>query len=138
MADVVSFYNELSPIYERGILNLIRRQRSQVYVAVLKATFDPLDADVEKETVIASFSESIQLLAEAGFLESLKTRKMHMNRRTSFIMNFQTARSAQTKTFTGSLKIGAIHAAACGFLTFRSRQFAQLVRLNKWVRKNQV
>ena len=72
MADVVSFYNELSPIYERGILNLIRRQRSQVYVAVLKATFDPLDADVEKETVIASFSESIQLLAEAGFLESPK------------------------------------------------------------------
>ena len=72
MADVVSFYNELSPTYERGILNLIRRQRSQLYVAVLKATFDPLDADVEKETVIASFSESIQLLAEAGFLESPK------------------------------------------------------------------
>ena len=64
--DALYYFNQLSDLYDNGILNLIRRQKSQMYVAILQATFDPLDADIPKLEVLDSFAKQLLLLADTG------------------------------------------------------------------------
>ncbi len=56
----------LRPVYETGVLRLLLRQNSMMYVALLRAAFDPLTGELPRETLEESFSQSLSRLVDSG------------------------------------------------------------------------
>ena len=56
----------LRPVYETGVLRLLLRGKSMLYVALLRSTFDPLTGELPREIVEERFSRSLTRLAETG------------------------------------------------------------------------
>ncbi len=56
----------LRPVYETGVLRLLLRGNSMLYVALLRSTFDPLTGELPREIVEERFSRSLTRLAETG------------------------------------------------------------------------
>ena len=56
----------LRPVYETGVLRLLLRGNSMLYVALLRSTFDPLTGELPREIVEERFSRSLIRLAETG------------------------------------------------------------------------
>ena len=56
----------LRPVYETGVLRLLLRGNSMLYVALLRSTFDPLTGELPREIVEERFSCSLTRLAETG------------------------------------------------------------------------
>ena len=48
MADVRREMERLRPVYETGVLRLLLRGNSMLYVALLRSTFDPLTGELVK------------------------------------------------------------------------------------------
>ena len=51
MADVRREMERLRPVYETGVLRLLLRGNSMLYVALLRSTFDPLTGELPREIV---------------------------------------------------------------------------------------
>ena len=66
MADVRREMERLRPVYETGVLRLLLRGNSMLYVALLRSTFDPLTGELPRETVEERFAQSLSSLADAG------------------------------------------------------------------------
>ena len=49
----------LRPVYETGVLRLLLRGNSMLYVALLRSTFDPLTGELPREIVEERFSRSL-------------------------------------------------------------------------------
>lgn len=56
----------LRPVYETGVLRLLLRGNSMLYVALLRSTFDPLTGELPREIVEERFSRSLTRLAETS------------------------------------------------------------------------
>ena len=41
----------LRPVYETGVLRLLMRANSQLYVALLRSSFDPLTGELPREVL---------------------------------------------------------------------------------------
>ena len=48
MADVRSELAQLRPVYETGVLRMLLHKYSDIYIAMLRACFDPLTAEVRR------------------------------------------------------------------------------------------
>lgn len=66
MGDIRREMERLRPIYETGVLRLLLRQNAMLYVALLRAAFDPLTGELPRETVEERFAHSLELLAATG------------------------------------------------------------------------
>ncbi len=66
LADVRREMERLRPVYETGVLRLLLRGNSMLYVALLRSTFDPLTGELPREIVEERFSRSLTRLAETG------------------------------------------------------------------------
>ena len=66
MATVIQEIERLKPVYETGVLRLLRRERSMIYVALLRAAFDPLTGELPRETLEECFAQSITQLITSG------------------------------------------------------------------------
>ena len=66
MADVRREMERLRPVYETGVLRLLLRGNSMLYVALLRSTFDPLTGELPREIVEERFSRSLTRLVETG------------------------------------------------------------------------
>ncbi len=56
----------LRPVYETGVLRLLLRANSMLYVALLRSTFDPLTGELPREIVEERFVRSLNRLIETG------------------------------------------------------------------------
>lgn len=56
----------LRPVYETGVLRLLLRNNSMLYVALLRSTFDPLTGELPREIVEERFARSLNRLIETG------------------------------------------------------------------------
>ena len=54
----------LRPVYETGVLRLLLRNNSMLYVALLRSTFDPLTGELPREIVEERFARSLNRLIE--------------------------------------------------------------------------
>lgn len=52
MADVRTELAELQPVYETGVLRMLLHKYSDIYIAILRACFDPLTAEVPQERLL--------------------------------------------------------------------------------------
>ncbi|WP_207763393.1 DUF3375 domain-containing protein [Bifidobacterium margollesii] len=66
MADVRREMERLRPVYETGVLRLLLRQNSMIYVALLKSSFDPLTGEMPRETLEERFAQSLVGLIDSG------------------------------------------------------------------------
>ncbi|MBW3092987.1 DUF3375 domain-containing protein [Bifidobacterium sp. 82T10] len=66
MGDVRREMERLRPVYDTGVLRLLRRETSRLYVALLRAAFDPLTGELPRETLEEHFAQSLSALADAG------------------------------------------------------------------------
>ena len=66
MDDIRREMERLRPVYETGVLRLLLRQNSMMYVALLRAAFDPLTGELPRETLEESFSQSLSRLVDSG------------------------------------------------------------------------
>ena len=66
MSDVRREMERLRPVYETGVLRLLLRGNSMLYVALLRSTFDPLTGELPREIVEERFARSLARLAETG------------------------------------------------------------------------
>ena len=49
MGDVRQELERLRPVYETGVLRLLLRRNSMLYVALLRSSFDPLTGELPRE-----------------------------------------------------------------------------------------
>ncbi|OZG57476.1 hypothetical protein BMYO_1973 [Bifidobacterium myosotis] len=66
MGDIRREMERLRPVYETGVLRLLLRQNAMLYVALLRAAFDPLTGELPRETVEERFAHSLELLERNG------------------------------------------------------------------------
>ena len=66
MGDIRREMERLRPVYETGVLRLLLRQNAKLYIALLRATFDPLTGELPRETLEERFSQSLVMLAKTG------------------------------------------------------------------------
>ena len=66
MADVVREMERLRPVYEAGVLRSLRRANSMLYVALLRAAFDPLTDEMPRETLEERFARALERLESRG------------------------------------------------------------------------
>lgn len=66
MTDVRREMERIRPVYETGVLRLLLRGNSMLYIALLRATFDPLSGELPRETVEERFARSITQLTKTG------------------------------------------------------------------------
>ena len=66
MADVRREMERLRPVYETGVLRLLRRERSMMYVALLRAAFDPLTGELPREVLEDRFVRGLSALVDSG------------------------------------------------------------------------
>ena len=56
----------LRPVYETGVLRLLLRGNSMLYVALLRSSFDPLTGELPRDVLEERISRSLSRLAETG------------------------------------------------------------------------
>ncbi|PJM73177.1 hypothetical protein CS006_06915 [Bifidobacterium primatium] len=56
----------LRPVYETGVLRLLLRQHSMMYVALLRAAFEPLTGELPREILEDRFAQGLSGLIETG------------------------------------------------------------------------
>ncbi|MBW3090181.1 DUF3375 domain-containing protein [Bifidobacterium miconisargentati] len=66
MGDVRREMERLRPVYETGVLRLLLRANAKLYVALLRAAFDPLTGELPRETLEERFAQSLSALADTG------------------------------------------------------------------------
>lgn len=66
MSDVRREMERLRPVYETGVLRLLLRGNSMLYVALLRSTFEPLTGELPREIVEERFARNLTKLVEAG------------------------------------------------------------------------
>ena len=66
MGDARREMERLRPVYETGVLRLLLRRNSRMYVALLRAAFDPLTGDLPRETLEERFAQGLAALADIG------------------------------------------------------------------------
>ncbi|PLS27229.1 DUF3375 family protein [Bifidobacterium parmae] len=66
MGDARREMERLRPVYETGVLRLLLRRNSRMYVALLKAAFDPLTGELPRETLEERFAQGLSALADIG------------------------------------------------------------------------
>ncbi|NEG96939.1 DUF3375 family protein [Bifidobacterium sp. SMB2] len=66
MADVRQEMERLRPVYETGVLRLLLRQHSMMYVALLRAAFEPLTGELPREILEDRFAQGLSGLIETG------------------------------------------------------------------------
>lgn len=66
LAEIRREMERLRPVYETGILRLLLRNNSMLYVALLRSTFDPLTGELPREIVEERFARSLNRLIETG------------------------------------------------------------------------
>ncbi|WP_137658251.1 DUF3375 family protein [Bifidobacterium moukalabense] len=66
MADVRRELERLRPIYETGVLRLLLRNNSMLYVALLRSSFDPLTGELPRDMLEERISRSLSRLIETG------------------------------------------------------------------------
>ncbi|RSX56268.1 DUF3375 family protein [Bifidobacterium samirii] len=66
MGDVIREMERLRPVYETGSLRLLTRPNARLYVALLRAAFDPLTGQMPRETLEERFARSLERLTAAG------------------------------------------------------------------------
>lgn len=69
MADVRTELAQLRPVYETGALRMLLRPNARIYVALLRAAFDPLTGEVPQERLLADMADSLVLLIGDGSFE---------------------------------------------------------------------
>ena len=66
MGDIRSEMERLRPVYETGVLRLLMRANSQLYVALLRSSFDPLTGELPREVLEERFTRALSQLVESG------------------------------------------------------------------------
>ncbi|KAA8822640.1 DUF3375 family protein [Bifidobacterium vespertilionis] len=66
MADVRREMERLRPVYETGVLRLLLRQNSMMYVALLRSSFDPLTGELTREVLEERLAQGLRNLIDAG------------------------------------------------------------------------
>ena len=66
LADVRREMERLRPVYETGVLRLLLRSNSMLYVALLRSSFDPLTGELPRDVLEERISRSLSRLAETG------------------------------------------------------------------------
>ncbi|MBW3080822.1 DUF3375 family protein [Bifidobacterium saguinibicoloris] len=66
MGDARREMERLRPVYETGVLRLLLRRNSRLYVALLRAAFDPLTGELPRESVEERFAQGLASLADIG------------------------------------------------------------------------
>ncbi|MBT1161629.1 DUF3375 domain-containing protein [Bifidobacterium sp. SO1] len=66
MGDVRREMERLRPVYETGVLRLLLRKNSMMYVALLRAAFNPLTGELPREILEERFAQSLSHLIDAG------------------------------------------------------------------------
>lgn len=66
MGDARREMERLRPVYETGVLRLLLRRNARLYVALLRAAFDPLTGELPRETVEERFAQGLAALADGG------------------------------------------------------------------------
>ncbi|MBW3088162.1 DUF3375 family protein [Bifidobacterium sp. 82T24] len=66
MGDVRQEMERLRPVYETGVLRLLLRQHSMVYMALLRAAFDPLTSEMPREVLEDRLAQGLSGLIEIG------------------------------------------------------------------------
>lgn len=64
LAEIRREMERLRPVYETGVLRLLLRNNSMLYVALLRSTFDPLTGELPREIVEERFARSLNRLIE--------------------------------------------------------------------------
>lgn len=68
MADVRTELAELQPVYETGVLRMLLHKYSDIYIAILRACFDPLTAEVPQERLLAAMTRCVgELVADGSY-----------------------------------------------------------------------
>ncbi len=68
MADVRTELAELQPVYETGVLRMLLHKYSDIYIAILRACFDPLTAEVPQERLLAAMTHCVgELVADGSY-----------------------------------------------------------------------
>ena len=66
MGDIRSEMERLRPVYETGVLRLLMRANSQLYVALLRSSFDPLTGELPREVLEERLTRALSQLVESG------------------------------------------------------------------------
>ncbi len=66
MGDIRSEMERLRPVYETGVLRLLMRSNSQLYIALLRSSFDPLTGELPREVLEERFARSLSQLVDSG------------------------------------------------------------------------
>lgn len=68
MADVRTELAELQPVYETGVLRMLLHKYSDIYIAILRACFDPLTAEVPQDRLLAAMTRCVgELMADGSY-----------------------------------------------------------------------
>lgn len=73
LAEIRREMERLRPVYETGVLRLLLRNNSMLYVALLRSTFDPLTGELPREIVEERFARQSQ--------PAHRNRRLHAERR---------------------------------------------------------
>lgn len=66
LGDIRSEMERLRPVYETGVLRLLMRSNSQLYVALLRSSFEPLTGELPREVLEERFARALSQLVESG------------------------------------------------------------------------
>ncbi|NMM99808.1 methyl-accepting chemotaxis protein [Bifidobacterium sp. DSM 109958] len=66
MGDARRELERLRPVYETGVLRLLLRRNSMVYVALLRSAFDPLTGELTRETLEDRIVQGLEPLIASG------------------------------------------------------------------------
>ncbi len=68
MADVRTELAELQPVYETGVLRMLLHKYSDIYIAILRACFNPLTAEVPQDRLLAAMTRCVgELVADGSY-----------------------------------------------------------------------
>ncbi|MBT1166869.1 DUF3375 domain-containing protein [Bifidobacterium simiarum] len=66
MGEIRREMERLRPVYETGVLRLLLRPNSMIYVALLRSAFDPLTGELPREILEDRFVQGLDALIESG------------------------------------------------------------------------
>ena len=68
LADVRREMERLRPVYETGVLRLLLRSNSMLYVALLRSSFDPLTGELPRDVLEERISRSLSRLPKPAII----------------------------------------------------------------------
>ena len=103
LGDIRSEMERLRPVYETGVLRLLMRNNSQLYVALLRSSFEPLTGELPREVLEEHFTRALSKLVETGEY-TLKEFKMDESGECAWLIphnpDFQPIRVDKNNEFT--------------------------------------